>query len=198
MSETSEPTSATSPTDTIIEIPSPPSQPLSVKELLSIPILRAVFASSGALGFFGSCFNNVFVLMAYSPLDQGGLALSVRPPSPSRCNPVQSPQLTPDPSSSSRCVPVPQPAQIGRALSGMGAVSIVLKLGMPPLLRARGTLPVFSACMRVWPVAFAALPLAAVVARASSDEALGRTDGKTWAAVAVVLFLSRLGCLAFS
>ena len=83
----------------------------------------------------------------------------------------------------------------------MGAVSIVLKLGMPPLLRARGTLPVFSACMRVWPVAFAALPLAAVVARASSsssDGALGGTDGKTWDAVAIVLFLSRLGCLAFS
>ena len=82
VTETSEPTPATSVTDTIIEIPNPPSQPLSVKELLSIPILRAVFASSGALGFFGSCFNNVFVLMAYSPLDQGGLALSVRPPSP--------------------------------------------------------------------------------------------------------------------
>ena len=63
----------------MVDVPSSPEQPLSVQELLSIPALRAVFASSGALGFLGSSFNNVFVLMAYSPLDQGGLALSVRP-----------------------------------------------------------------------------------------------------------------------
>ena len=44
----------------------------------------------------------------------------------------------------------------------MGAASIVLKLGMPALLRRHGTLPVFAGCMRVWPLAFAALPLAAL------------------------------------
>ena len=55
--------------------------PLSVPELLKLPAFRAVLVASGALGFLGSCFNNVFVLMAYTPLDQGGLALSVRVPS---------------------------------------------------------------------------------------------------------------------
>lgn len=53
-------------------------QPLSVRHLLSIPVLRAVIASSGALGLAGSCFTNIFVLMAYTPIRQGGLAFSVR------------------------------------------------------------------------------------------------------------------------
>ena len=78
----------------------------------------------------------------------------------------------------------------------MGAASIVLKLGMPALLRRKGTLPVFSACMRVWPAAFAALPLAALVRAAAGEGTEG--GAKTWAAVAVALLLSRLGCLAFS
>ena len=74
-----EPLIAASSNDTVIDVQDPSSKPLDVKELLSIPVLRAVFASSSALGFAGSCFNNVFVLMAYTPLNQGGLALSVRP-----------------------------------------------------------------------------------------------------------------------
>ena len=78
----------------------------------------------------------------------------------------------------------------------MGAASIVLKLGMPALLRRHGTLPVFAGCMRVWPLAFAALPLAALVARAGGPDGAGA--GARWAAVAGALLLSRLGCLAFS
>lgn len=50
---------------------------LSAKELLSIPAMRAVFISSGALTFAAACFNTVFVLMAYAPINQGGLAMSV-------------------------------------------------------------------------------------------------------------------------
>ena len=75
----------------------------------------------------------------------------------------------------------------------MGAVSIPLKLGMPLLLRRFGTLPVFVGTMRTWPATFAALPLAALVARAGGGE-----DGAKWPAIALALFLSRLGCLAFS
>ena len=64
-------------------------QPLSVRELLSIPVLRAVFMASGALGFAGACFNDTFVLMAYTPLHQGGLAFSVRQSSaPPVCDPL--------------------------------------------------------------------------------------------------------------
>jgi hypothetical protein len=52
----------------------------SVKALFSIPMLRNVCIFSGVIGFIGSSFNAAFVLAAYSPLDAGGLALSVRLP----------------------------------------------------------------------------------------------------------------------
>ncbi|PIL35917.1 MFS general substrate transporter [Ganoderma sinense ZZ0214-1] len=163
---------AASSTDTVIDIQTEePKRPL-FRELLSIPVLQAVFASSAALGFAGSCFNSVFVLMAYSPINEGGLALS--------------------------------PSQIGRALSGMGAVSIVLKLGMPALLRRFGTLAMFDFCMYAWIAAFAALPLASWVARGAAaalpPNGAGLRDAGTgeWLSISFVLFLSRLGCLAFS
>ncbi|TBU61708.1 MFS general substrate transporter [Dichomitus squalens] len=157
--------------DIIIEVEEIDFEPLGVRQLLSIPVLLAVFTSSAALGFAGSCFNNVFVLMAYSPINQGGLALS--------------------------------PSQIGRALSGMGAVSILLKLCMPALLRRFGTLNMFDFCMYSWVVAFASLPLASWVAQASAAAVDGLQqfrDASTgeWISVGFVLFLSRLGCLAFS
>ncbi|KAH9942402.1 major facilitator superfamily domain-containing protein [Epithele typhae] len=82
------------------------------------------------------------------------------------------------------------PIQIGSSLSAMGFVSIFLKLLLPPVLRARGTLSVFAWCMRVWPLAFAALPLAAWAARVGTAET-------KWTMVAGALFLSRLGCMAF-
>ncbi|KAI1795645.1 MFS general substrate transporter [Ganoderma leucocontextum] len=160
---------AASSTDIIIDLqPEEPKRPL-VRELLSIPVLQAVFASSAALGFAGSCFNSVFVLMAYSPIREGGLALS--------------------------------PAQIGSALSGMGAVSILLKLCMPALLRRFGTLTMFDFCMYAWIAAFASMPLASWVAQAATAASpAGVRDASTgeWLSISFVLFLSRLGCLAFS
>ncbi|KAM5534538.1 hypothetical protein V8D89_011742 [Ganoderma adspersum] len=163
---------AASSTDTVIEIHAEePKRPL-FRELLSIPVLQAVFASSAALGFAGSCFNSVFVLMAYSPINEGGLALS--------------------------------PSQIGQALSGMGAVSIVLKLGMPAFLRRFGTLAMFDFCMYAWIAAFASMPLASWVAQAAAaalpSDGAGLRDAGTgeWLSIGFVLFLSRLGCLAFS
>ncbi|KAI0744127.1 MFS general substrate transporter [Daedaleopsis nitida] len=172
--EDSEPLLAAASSDTVIDVPEPLSKPLSVRQLVSIPVLRAVFASNGALGFAGSCFNSVFVLMAYTPINQGGLALS--------------------------------PAQIGRALSGMGAVSIFLKLCLPPLLRRYGTLNMFDLCMFVWPFTFAAMPLASWVAQASVGsigglmikESFREASALEWTTVGFILFLSRLGCLAFS
>ncbi|KAI0820024.1 MFS general substrate transporter [Trametes gibbosa] len=151
-------------------------QPLSVRHLLSIPVLRAVIASSGALGLAGSCFTNIFILMAYTPIRQGGLAFS--------------------------------PAQIGRAISSMGAVSILLKLCMPKLLRRFGTLGMFDFAMLAWMATFAAMPLASFVAQRAVSAVspttppvggfLRETSTREWVAVAVPLFLSRLGCLAFS
>ncbi|KAI0661315.1 MFS general substrate transporter [Cubamyces menziesii] len=162
---------------TVIDVPPTAAdlEPMSVRELLSIPVLRAVFASSGVLGFAGSCYTNTFVLMAYTPIREGGLALS--------------------------------PAQIGRALSAMGAVSIPLKLCMPALLRRFGTLAMFDFCMLAWVATFAAMPLASFVAQRANAPTLLGSEGEEafreastgeWTAVAAVLFLSRLGCLAFS
>ena len=92
----------------------------------------------------------------------------------------------------------------------MGAVSIVLKLGMPALLRRFGTLAMFDFCMYAWIAAFASLPLASWVARAATavvnnlnpnpNPNLNLRDAGTgeWLSIGFVLFLSRLGCLAFS
>ncbi|KAI0374170.1 MFS general substrate transporter [Pilatotrama ljubarskyi] len=163
---------------TVIDVPPTLAdlQPLSIRELLSIPVLRAVFASSGALGLAGSCYTNILVLMAYTPIRQGGLAFS--------------------------------PSQIGHAISGMGAVSILLKLCMPKLLRRSGTLGMFDFCMLAWVATFASMPLASLVAQRAAiasapplgpgKAAVRETSAVEWAAVSLVLFLSRLGCLAFS
>ena len=88
----------------------------------------------------------------------------------------------------------------------MGAVSILLKLCMPALLRRFGTLNVFDFCMYSWIAAFASMPLASWAARASASavgdglaQQLFREAGAgEWTIVGFVLFLSRLGCLAFS
>ena len=94
----------------------------------------------------------------------------------------------------------------------MGAVSIPLKLCMPTLLRRFGTLAMFDFCMLAWVATFAAMPLASFVAqRANAPTLLGagplqggeeaafrEASTGEWTAVAAVLFLSRLGCLAFS
>ncbi|KAI0681942.1 major facilitator superfamily domain-containing protein [Cerioporus squamosus] len=158
---------AATSSDAIIDIPEEDVKPHSVRELLSIPVLRAVFGSSSALGFAGSAFTSGFVLMAYSPLEQGGLALS--------------------------------PSQIGRALSSMGAVSIPLKLCMPVLLRRFGTLNVFDFAMLAWSACFLSMPLASWVAQASvATEKYRSGSAAEWASIALTLFLSRLGCLAFS
>ena len=78
----------------------------------------------------------------------------------------------------------------------MGTLSIFLKLGMPFFLRRFGTLTVFRWCMRSWAATFASMALLPVVAR----NARGAAEGVAaeWAAVSVVLFLSRIGCMAFS
>ncbi|KZT10758.1 MFS general substrate transporter, partial [Laetiporus sulphureus 93-53] len=88
-----------------------------------------------------------------------------------------------------------KPAQIGQALTIMGTVSIFLKLSLPPLLRRFGTLTMFRFCMRSWPVTFASMSLLSLIAqRAVQPE--GRAV--EWVAVSFVLFLSRIGTMAFS
>lgn len=139
-------------------------KPLSVTKLLSMPVIRMICASSGVLAFVAGCFNTVMVLQAYSPVNQGGLALS--------------------------------PSEIGRALSIMGTVSIFLKLAMPYLLRRFGVLAVFKFCMRSWPITFATMSLLSIIAKRVEAAAEGKVG--EWIAVSFVLFLSRIGCMAFS
>ncbi|KZT71985.1 MFS general substrate transporter [Daedalea quercina L-15889] len=138
-------------------------KPLSVWSLLSTPVMRMVCASSGALAYVAGSWTSVFVLQAYSPVEDGGLALS--------------------------------PSQIGRALGVMGTLSIFLKLGMPFFLRRFGTLTVFRWSMRSWAATFAAMALLPIVARAVHG---AEGVAAEWAAVSVVLFLSRIGCMSFS
>lgn len=57
-------------------------KPLGVWTLLSMPVIRVVCGSSGALAYVAGSFNTVFVLQAYTPVEDGGLALSVRPAFP--------------------------------------------------------------------------------------------------------------------
>ncbi len=89
----------------------------------------------------------------------------------------------------------------------MGAVSIPLKLCMPVLLRQFGTLNVFDFAMLAWTACFLSMPLASWVAQASVatipidgfiEEKYREGSAAEWASVALTLFLSRLGCLAFS
>lgn len=61
-------------------------RPLGVWTLLSMPVIRMICGASGALAYVAGSFNTVFVLQAYTPVEDGGLALSVRPlppPAPS-------------------------------------------------------------------------------------------------------------------
>ncbi|THH20372.1 hypothetical protein EW146_g974 [Bondarzewia mesenterica] len=52
------------------------SEPLNVKSLLAIPIIRALSLSGCALSFISTAFDVVFVLFCYSPIESGGLAFS--------------------------------------------------------------------------------------------------------------------------
>ncbi|KAI0053845.1 MFS general substrate transporter [Auriscalpium vulgare] len=49
---------------------------LSVKALLSIPVIRALSLSGSALSFISTAFDVLFVLFCYSPIESGGLAFS--------------------------------------------------------------------------------------------------------------------------
>jgi hypothetical protein len=40
-------------------------------------MMRYISLASGGVGLLGATFNVLFVLIAYSPVDEGGLALSV-------------------------------------------------------------------------------------------------------------------------
>ncbi|TFK76596.1 major facilitator superfamily multidrug-resistance, DHA1 sub-family [Pluteus cervinus] len=55
--------------------PAPCSSP-SMRELMAVPFIRALCVSSCSLSFVTTAFDVVFVLFCYSPIEQGGLAMS--------------------------------------------------------------------------------------------------------------------------
>ena len=72
----------------------------------------------------------------------------------------------------------------------MGTLSIFLKLAMPFFLRRFGTLTVFRWCTRSWAATPAAMAFLHAVTQCGGVAA-------EWTAVSGVLFLSRIGCMAF-
>ena len=59
--------------DQVLSLEAPP----TVRELLRLPLMRAVCISGCALSFVGSAFDVVFVLFCYSSVKMGGLGFSV-------------------------------------------------------------------------------------------------------------------------
>ncbi|KAJ7632184.1 major facilitator superfamily domain-containing protein [Roridomyces roridus] len=59
---------------TAVQVPSPS---MSAWDILSIPMIRAVTFSAFVLSFLGGAFDVVFVLYAYTSIENGGLSFSV-------------------------------------------------------------------------------------------------------------------------
>ncbi|KAG6845223.1 hypothetical protein H0H87_012215 [Tephrocybe sp. NHM501043] len=151
------------------ELSAPP--PPSIASLLSNPVIRALSTSGFALCFVATAFDVVFVLFCYSPIETGGLAFSA--------------------------------SQIGYSLASAGAISAGIQLlFMPTLLRTFEITRFYTFCMGLWPFPFAALPFLNLLARKGLDNGTGffdiRTRGAIWVAIAFILGLSRIGCLAYS
>jgi hypothetical protein len=79
----------------------------------------------------------------------------------------------------------------------MGLVSIPLKLSLPFILTRMSTLGVFRIAMHSWPITFASLPLLGLLARVLGPDRTGTREALLWVAISTVLFLSRVGCMAF-
>ncbi|QRV89502.1 major facilitator superfamily transporter [Ceratobasidium sp. AG-Ba] len=99
------------------------------------------------------------------------------------------------------------PSQIGYALACSGMISATMQVGiMPTLLRRWKASTLYKACMLVWPLAFAFLPMLNLVARLGSrvsKSGAGSTLEPSalviiWIGIGIVQVLSKISCLAFS
>lgn len=80
----------------------------------------------------------------------------------------------------------------------MGLVSIGLKASLPIFLRRFDALAVFRVTLLTWPITFALMPLLNIIARRAAAEHSASAEAFLWVAICFVLFMSRLGCMAFS
>ena len=88
--------------------------------------------------------------------------------------------------------------KIATALSIMGLVSIGLKASLPIFLQRYDALTVFRFTLLTWPATFALIPLLNAIARSGGANGSAAQKAFLWVAISFVLFMSRLGCLAFS
>lgn len=81
----------------------------------------------------------------------------------------------------------------------MGLVSIGLKAALPIFLRRYDALNVFRFTLLTWPFTFVIMPFLNILARAEgAEDRSARAEAVLWVAVGFMLFMSRLGTLAFS
>lgn len=80
----------------------------------------------------------------------------------------------------------------------MGLVSIGLKAALPIFLRRYDALNAFRFTLQTWPITFALMPILNVLARYAPQHPSAQTEAILWVAISFVLFMSRIGCLAFS
>jgi hypothetical protein len=168
-----------------------PDVSLSLKQLLAIPIVRALSKSGFALSFISCSYDVVFVLFCYSPIQSGGLAFSVS------CDIVAMIQEVIERLSN------PQVSEIGYSLSTAGIASAVLQVVlMPYLLRTYPSVKIYNFAMSMWWPPFACLPLINLIARAGYDPSTGMAGARTlailWVCLAGTILISRFGQLAYS
>ena len=168
----------------------PAAAPLSARQLFAIPFLRSLIISGFALSFVSAAFDAVFVLFAYTPIDVGGLAFSVRIGS------VKFPDVhlthTLD----------FQTSQIGYSLSIAGCLSCLIQLFITPiLLRKFNYAKMYHTCMCLMFFPFIVLPFLNLILRNGRDEfgeVSPQARAMVWSGIILVMFVSRLTCLAYA
>lgn len=149
-------------------------KPLSLRQLLSLKPVFRLFLSGGAISFIATGFDALFSLFCFTEVSKGGLGF---------------------PSHS-----------IGIALAIAGGLSAAIQAAiLPALLRRFDPRDMYGFCMAMWPAAFAALPVLNFIAREGSmllaDGQIGLDDNTSaviWVCIAVVLVISRTGCMCYS
>ncbi|KDQ08828.1 hypothetical protein BOTBODRAFT_118022 [Botryobasidium botryosum FD-172 SS1] len=164
-----------SPTSTTSSIDPPhPRKPLTLRQLLRIRPVFRLFLSGGAISFIATGFDALFSLFCFSPIEKGGLGFPAH--------------------------------SIGIALAIAGGLSAAIQAAiLPALLRRFDARDMYKVCMAVWAPAFAALPVLNLIAREGSVKTMDGTVELTedamallWIGIAIVLVISRTGCMCYS
>ncbi|KAI0079836.1 MFS general substrate transporter [Panus rudis PR-1116 ss-1] len=160
-------------------------KPLPLRKLLSIPVVLSVCLSSFVLGGVASAFNSLFVLVAYTRVDRGGLGLD-----PRRIGNALSIMGGISILLKYSLTHLLKPSKDeGRIPGEHGQLS-------PKPVR------IFELSMWAWPVTFAGFIALRLFAEwldpAGNKHDDGGISGVLWVAVSCVLLLSRVGSLAFT